>query len=325
MLQRYLLIWLCLSSLLAFKWPDWISQDADPFMASKPAISLMIATIMFAVGWLIPQNEIQELRSRWPQVLIGTVVQYVSMPILAYCIAKVFQLEGDYLVGAIVVGCVPGAMASNVLTLNAKGNVSYSVCLTAAATILSPLIVPLVLKVALQAEDVSIDVRKVSVNLFLTVVLPVVLGHLLSRRAVRYEKQTKPWALAIANLTILWIIAVVVALNRDSLAGFKWALLAALLIINVLGYAVGYSAGWASRMPEPMRRALTIEIGMQNAGLGATLAATLFPDRPEIAIAPAIYTFGCMLTGTVLAWSWSMSADALSKGNSDKNEVDSGL
>jgi BASS family bile acid:Na+ symporter len=58
------------------------------------------------------------------------------------------------------------------------------------------------------------------------------------------------------------------------------------------------------RLPEPMRRALTLEVGMQNAGLGAALAVKLFPDQAGVAIAPALYTFGCMLTGTMLAHIW---------------------
>jgi BASS family bile acid:Na+ symporter len=76
--------------------------------------------------------------------------------------------------------------------------------------------------------------------------------------------------------------------------------------VNIGGYLAGYSGGAALRLPEPMRRALTLEVGMQNAGLGAALAVALFPDQPEIAVAPAIYTFGCMLTGTALATAWSI-------------------
>jgi BASS family bile acid:Na+ symporter len=65
----------------------------------------------------------------------------------------------------------------------------------------------------------------------------------------------------------------------------------------------------AIRLDEPMRRALTIEVGMQNAGLGAALALKLFPDRPGVAIAPALFMFGCMLTGTLLARAWAWSDD----------------
>ena len=63
--------------------------------------------------------------------------------------------------------------------------------------------------------------------------------------------------------------------------------------------------GVVMKLPDTMRRALTLEIGMQNAGLGAVLARQLFESREAIAIAPAMYTFGCMLTGTLLAGIWA--------------------
>jgi BASS family bile acid:Na+ symporter len=53
-----------------------------------------------------------------------------------------------------------------------------------------------------------------------------------------------------------------------------------------------------------MRRALSLEVGMQNAGLGTILVLDLFPDQPDAAIPPALYTFGCMFTGIALARWW---------------------
>ena len=85
----------------------------------------------------------RQVLRRWPLVLSGTAVQYLTMPTLAYCFAHVWGLSGDYLIGLLLVGCVPGAMASNVLTFNARGNTSYSVSLTTTATLLSPLAVPI--------------------------------------------------------------------------------------------------------------------------------------------------------------------------------------
>jgi BASS family bile acid:Na+ symporter len=113
----------------------------------------------------------------------------------------------------------------------------------------------------------------------------------------------------VANLTILWIIALVVGVNRESLRWEAAAYLVPLLVINTGGYLAGYAAGYTMRLPEPMRRALTLEIGMQNAGLGTVMALNLFPDQPTAAILPASYTFGCMLTGTILARIWAITTE----------------
>lgn len=314
MFQRLLLVWLTASSALAFFWPKVFPNAADPFgkEAGDYYLKWLIVVTMFAIGLLLPRDEVNQVFRRWPMVLGGTCVQYSIMPLLAYLAATIGGFEGSLYIGIVVVGCVPGAMASNVLTLNAKGNTSYSVSLTTAATLLSPLLVPLVLGLALASED-SVNRSKLvdaSKFLLLTVVVPVVVGHLIGRLTTKWEKPLRRWSELVANIAILWIIAAVVGRSRGPLSEMHVEIVFALLAINIGGYLAGYSSGAALRLPEPMRRALTLEVGMQNAGLGAALAVELFPDRPGIAVAPAIYTFGCMLTGTALATAWSMMSES---------------
>ncbi len=109
-----------------------------------------------------------------------------------------------------------------------------------------------------------------------------------------------------ANLAILGIIAIAVAGNRTGVTQASFWLLGALAAINAGGYLCGYFGGAAFRLPEPMRRALTMEVGMQNAGAGIALAKQLFGDASPAVIPCILYTFGCMLTGTILAtwWQW---------------------
>ena len=326
MIQRYLLLWLVISSAAAYYWPELSLQSHlppslawfyDPFAQSGASLPYLIALTMLAIGVMLPRDEVSQVLQRWPTVFAGTALQYTVMPALALAMGLLWRLEGNLLVGMVMVGCVPGAMASNVLTLNARGNTSYSVSLTTSATLLSPIAVPLVMGIVaffLQADG-SID-RGVLINssimLLVTVVLPVIAGHLLARWLPPAETLGTRFGSALANLVILWIIAVVVGRNRDALSQFQYGLLGALLMVNLGGYAAGYFGGRALRLPEPMRRALTLEIGMQNAGLGATLATSLFPGTAgsEIAIAPAMYTFGCMLTGTMLARLWAKTSQA---------------
>ena len=304
MLERQVLIWLSLLSLVAYFWPALLPGAFDPFAASKPILPYLIASTMFVVGGLLPRDEVRQVIRRWPTVLAGTALQYSVMPLLAYAMAHLFRLGPEATIGVIMVGCVPGAMASNILTLLARGNVSYSVSLTTSATLLSPIVVPFALVVALGAR-VELDPWQVCVNLLLTVVGPVLAGYFLSRSSNRTEALMRRSGPFVANLVILWIIAVVVGLNRARLAQVEGSMLAALAAINLLGYAFGYAGGWALRIPEAMRRALTIEVGMQNAGVGTMLALQLFPDRPAVAIPPALYTFGCMFTGAALARLWA--------------------
>ncbi len=216
MATHFVLIGLVVSSALSYAWPGLTGGGFDPFLASAAWLWPLIALAMFAVGWLLPGDELRLVASRWPVVLAGTALQYTAMPVLAYVGGRLAGLEGDLLVGVILVGCVPGAMASNVLTLLARGNVSYSVCLTTTATLISPLVVPFALAVALGRQDVTFPRGQTMRDLFAYVVLPVLSGHLLGRWLVRWERWARPIGNMLANLVILWIIAVVVAANRDA-------------------------------------------------------------------------------------------------------------
>ncbi len=316
MLQRFLTLWLILSSGLAFLWPDLtrnillIPESWDPFGQGEASLKPAIVVTMFSVGCLLPFDELRQVLRRWPVIFYGTCAQFVIMPVLAWLVVVLMQVPGELRTGILLVGCVPGAMASNVLTLAARGNVSYSVGLTTSATLLSPIIVPLVLR-ATAGETISVEALiGVSRSLLWYVVLPVVVGFFLSRRFTSVRKLADRHAEAIANLAILWIIAVVVGLQRERLGSpaaheMLMEVSAALLIMNLAGYAGGYFAGSLIRLPTGMRRALSIEVGMQNAGVGTVLATTMLGERSPALIPTAMYTFGCMLTGTCLAQAFS--------------------
>lgn len=303
--EKYLLVWLTALSGFAF-FADRL-LPVDVFAQSASKLPWLIVVTMFAIGWMLPKDEIEQVARRWPTVFGGTAVQYVAMPMLAFLLAKWFKFEGGLFIGMMMVGCVPGAMASNVLTLMARGNTSYSVSLTTVATLVSPLVVPIALWLTLNDTDT------VNPNTFLAaaiklgwmVVLPVVSGYLISLAFPDSKQQATVVGSIIANLAILWIIAVVVAKNRDSLGQLSFRIVFALLLLNLLGYCMGLIAGKLMRLPDAMGRALTLEVGMQNAGLGTVLVVGLFPDDPLVLVPPALYTFGCMLTGSALARIWS--------------------
>lgn len=302
-IEKYLLFWLLLLSGLAF-FADKI-LPVDIFARSGNVLPWLIVVTMFAIGWMLPTDEVRQVAIRWPSVLVGTAIQFTTMPLLAYLLAKQFQLTDGLFIGAMMVGCVPGAMASNVLTLMARGNTGYSVSLTTTATLVSPIVVPLALWLTLGDTVDPSTFTNSAIKLTWMVVIPVVLGYGLSLRWPDWKAGGTNVGSIIANFTILWIIAFVVARNRDHLETLSVSLLVMLLLLNLLGYASGYWGGKLCGLPVSMRRALTLEVGMQNAGLGTTLVKVLFPDDDAVLVPPALYTFGCMLTGTILARFWS--------------------
>ena len=304
-LTKYLLLWLTLTCLLAFYWDHLpITQSLpDPFLISKGVMQGLISVAMLVIGSLLPMEEIKQVAHRWPKVLGGTATQFLTMPFLAFLAAKLFHLEGPYFVGVILVGCVPGAMASNLLTMIGHGNVSYSVGLTTSSTLLSPLVVPLLLAFFLR-KHIPIDWSEMALTLLLTVVLPVAVGFTLSRLCSKWKKSADFAGESVGNIVIIWIIASVVAVNRKSFDLSVLTLLAPLSLLNFGGYFGGWLGGKILNIDFRMSRALMIEVGMQNAGLGAFLAKKYFSDTPQTALCCALYTFGCMFTGILLVESF---------------------
>ncbi len=262
---------------------------------------------MFCLGTAVQWHELEQLREAPLNVFAGLTAQCILMPSLAWTITRLLPLDDEIAAGVILVGCVPGAMASNVLTMTARGNVSYSVSLTTIATLASPITVPalLWLLVGSSGDESSFSPAKTSFDLLRMVVLPVVAGFA--------AKELFPWvrsvamrvAPTLASVALLWIIASVVAGSREQLGRLTPTVMFALMALNVLGYSAGWSMGKLRKMPSNMTRALVLEVGMQNAGVGTALAATIYGSQSPAQIPTAAYTFGCMLTGTILAAYWS--------------------
>ena len=313
-LFRSMLVWLLVSSGLALIWPTQ-RFGFDPFVAPRWWLWGLITLTMFCLGSLVRPRELTPLKSKPWWVVLGVATQMVAMPLAAWIVTKLIPMDPELATGVILVGCVPGAMASNVLTHSAGGSVAYSVSLTTVATLLSPLSVPLVLSLfAVESNPSQMNPGKTSLLLFLTVVFPTVCGYFVARLSERADRWATRWSSFVASVCLLWIIASVVAGNRETLIGVGPLLVIALLLVNLNGYLAGYLVSTGFKLPSTFRRALTLEVGMQNAGLGTALAATLYGEGTLATIPTAVYTFGCMLTGTVLAVTWREISDRQSPG-----------
>ncbi len=299
---RSLLFWLVVTSGIAFFWP---ANDfgLDPFASTPLLLWSLIVITMFSLGTLVRQDELVPLRERPWWVALGVAAQVTVMPAAAWLVTRVVPMNEELAAGVILVGCVPGAMASNVLTSTAGGSVAYSVSLTSVATLLSPISVPAVLWIVTGMQSQQ-SLTKPALLLALLVVLPTIFGFVVSQSLHTVQQIAARFSSPLASVALLWIIATVVAANREKLVSVGGVLVAALLMVNAIGYLAGWSVGGLAGLGERYRRALTLEVGMQNAGLGTALAVSLYGTSTLATIPTAAYTFGCMLTGTVLAVFW---------------------
>jgi BASS family bile acid:Na+ symporter len=195
--------------------------------------------------------------------------------------------------GIVLVGCMPGAMASNVMTLLFRGDLMLSVAMTTIATLCTPLILAFWLPV-LADTRITVPVAGLAWNATWMVVVPVAAGITIRHLRPRLPPWWDRVAAAAASAAIVLIVLLVVAKNRAHLAAIGLALGLAMLALNLGGYAVAYLAARALGWPAPQRRTLVIEVGMQNAGLGSVLALRHLGESG--AVPSAFYTGLCVLT-----------------------------
>ncbi len=288
-------LWVILGGCAAYFWPD-------AFLPLRRFLDLFFALTMFGVGMVLDPHAFIDIFKRFKVVLIGVVSQFTIMPGLAFIIALVFAFNEDFTLGLILAGSAPGAMASNVLSYLAGADVAYSVSLTTASTLLSPILTPL-LTLLLAHTLLAVPFWSMFFNVLWMVVLPLLLGiglkHLLHDKV---EPFTKVFP-AISTTFIVFICALVIALNNNYLGNINLLIFIAAVILNILGLTLGYLVGHVAKFDIKRKRALSIEIGMQNAGLGSVLALKHFNERAAL---PAVaFVFICIFTASLLVPLWA--------------------
>lgn len=290
-----LVVWVILAAFIGFIFPQVL-------VPLKPFIDWLFAFTMLGIGCLLSAKDFKPILEKPKLIFLGTLAQFVIMPLLAFCIIKFLGLAPALAVGLILAASVPDAMAAGVMSYLAEADVAFSVALTTATTLVSPILTPL-LTYILGRQYIPIQFWPMVKSIMVMVILPLLLG--LWIRHLFHEVITKiqPVFPALSTLFIAFICGLVVALNKNALGKVTIIVFIAVISLNVFGLLLGYLAGKGFRFSLPQRRTLAINVGMQNAGMGAVLAIKHI--SPEAAIPNALFATWCIVSAAVLAAIWS--------------------
>lgn len=281
--------------------------------------SLILGFIMLTMGLTLTLDDMKILASRPWDILIGTCAQFSLMPLIAWSLTVGVGYIGidipkPIIVGIILVGCCPGGVSSNIMSYLCKGDVAFSVGMTTASTLLAPVVTPL-LVLWLAGEKVEVDAIGMFQNILLVTLLPVTIGFFCNlfmgrNDSFRKAQQVMP---AFSVLGLACIVGGVVAAVHDKLLMeglmFFLGVLAVVLCHNSLGYLLGYTVGRIFHFSKAKNRTISIEVGMQNAGLATVLASSFFMTTCPLAVIPcAVSCAWHSISGTILA-SWFSSRD----------------
>ena len=267
----------------------------------------ILGFIMLTMGLTLTKEDMKNLARRPLDLLIGACAQFGLMPFIAWSLVHVFHLDTALAVGIILVGCCPGGVSSNIMSYLCKGDVAYSVGMTTISTLLSPVVTPL-LVLWLAGKSVDVDAVGMFINILIVTIIPVTAGFAcnVSFSQKDWYRKTRDIMPSLSVLGLALIVGGVVSAVHDNLiaGGISLFLLTFAVVFchNSLGYLTGYLTGKLCRFNAAKKRTLSIEVGMQNAGLATNLASTFFLATCPLAVVPcAISCAWHSISGTILS------------------------
>ena len=300
----------------------WLAAYASPFIIGIALLTFFVPSlfnwvrgttqtvilglIMLTMGLTLTTADFRILLHRPLDIFIGACAQFVIMPCVAWILVRVFRLEPALALGILLVGCCPGGVSSNIMSYLCHGDVAFSVGMTCASTLLAPAMTPLLMEFT-AGEIIEIDTIGMFLNILIVTILPVGLGCLLNYRFSSSSSFPTLQSLmpGISVCCLACIVGGVVSTVHDDLVSrgfllFVWTF-GVVLCHNSLGYLLGWTAGRLAHFSTAKKRTISIEVGMQNAGLATVLASTFFAAQPLAVLPCAISCAWHSISGTILA------------------------
>lgn len=283
------------AALLALVFPD-VLKEIRPTV-----INYLLGVVMFGMGLTLNLQDFKIVFSRPKDILIGCLAQFTIMPLLAWSLARIFSLDEALALGVVLVGCCPGGTASNVITYLAKGDLALSVGMTGVSTLLAPFLTPL-LTWALAGKSINVDMTSMFLSILWVVILPIIMGLIVKGLWPKFTEKATDYLPAFSSIAIALIVAIIIGANADKLIAGGFIIVLVVILHNICGLSLGYLIGRTLRLSEPKKRAISIEVGMQNSGLASSLATIHFAAYPLATIPGAIFSVWHNLSGAAVAY-----------------------
>jgi len=269
---------------------------------TRQLIVPLLMLIMFGMGTTMSLGDFRAVVKMPMGVLIGVICQFSIMPLVGFVLAKASDFPPEIAAGIILVGCSPSGLASNVMSYIARANVALSITLTTIATLMSPLLTPVLMKL-LAGAYVPIDFWAMVWSICKLVILPILAGLLVNRWLAKGMQRLTVIFPVVSMVGIVLIIGIITAAGRDALLQIGGWLILVVLAHNLLGYLLGYSLSRLAGLDRDSCRTVAFEVGMQNSGLASGIALEM-GRVATMGLAPAVFGPLMNVSGSSLAAFW---------------------
>ena len=309
---KYFAILVILTAVIAYLIPS-------PFLSFGAYITILLGIVMFGMGLTLKAADFKMVITHPVPVIIGLIAQFTIMPLAAFGVAYLLQLPPALAAGLVLLGSVPGGTASNVMVYLAKGNVPLSITMTSCSTLLAPIMTPFLLLI-FAGQWMPVDAVAMFMSIIQVIIIPIVLGLAVSKLLPTAVEKSLNIIPLISVLAIMIIISAIVAGNRENIASAGLLIFLAVFLHNGFGLLFGYLAAKLLRLSIQDRRAISIEVGMQNSGLGVSLAKAHFAD-PMTALPSAFGAVWHNISGPIIASYWATRLDNEEKANNHEEKT----
>ena len=292
---KYMAIIALLVAIIALVFPDPVKG-----VIKTSYVNTLLGIVMFGMGMTLKLSDFKVVFTKPKAVITGILSQYIIMPLLAFLLVKIFNLDPALAVGVILVGSCPGGTSSNVMTYLAKGDVALSVGMTACTTILAPVVTP-ALVLLLGGETINVSYVSMLMSIVQVVLVPIVLGFVINHFFEKFAQACAKVLPLISVIAICLIIMAVVAANAAKIMTVGWLIVVVVMLHNLCGYALGYGVGKVLGLSRDQMRTLSIEVGMQNSGLATSLATVHFATMPLAAVPGTVFSVWHNISGAIYA------------------------
>lgn len=293
-------VWVFAAVVLSMIYPTYITEVGS--YKTEGLIVPLIQLIMFGMGTTMGLKDFAGVLKMPAGVIVGSLCQFTIMPILSLSLAILLKFPAEIAAGIVLIGSSPSGVSSNIMTFLAKGNLAMSITLTSFTTLLAPILTPLLMQM-LAGQFIAIDFFQMMISIIYMIFLPIIAGMLFNRIFRGRAKLLHVAMPIVAMAANVIIIAVIVAAGRDSLLNIGLLLVFAAVIHNAMGYLMGYWGCRLFKMNKIDSRTIAIEVGMQNGGMAAGIAAEL-GRASTMGLYPAIFGTWMDISGSFLANWW---------------------
>lgn len=288
------LVWMLIAAIIGFIFPNQLATISG-------FVPYLLGIVMLGMGLTIDPKDFKIVFQQPRSVIIGVILQFTIMPTTAFLIAKLFNLPAEVAIGVILVGCCPGGTSSNVMSYLANANVALSVAITSVSTILAPIMTPALIYLFAH-QWLQVSFMSMFWSVIQVILIPIIIGFVLQKLFKNFAAKTSTALPIVSVVAISLILASVVGGSKSQILQTGLLIFAVVILHNVVGYTLGYTLAKVFKLERADKKAVSIEVGMQNSGLAVSLATVHF--SPLAAVPGAVFSLVHNITGPILAKYW---------------------